>query len=149
MIYIGFFASLLILGFVVGSIIEKKHFQNLKQREQDLNSIPWSNRGKKDNYSDYSDSKFVTGSVVVAQDYFKSFVAGLINLTGGRVTSYESLLDRGRREALCRLREEAKAWGGDSVVNIRFETSTIGMNKGGDTLGSIEVFAYGTALKNK
>jgi uncharacterized protein YbjQ (UPF0145 family) len=63
-----------------------------------------------------SEGILVSGHVVIAQDYFKSFLASLVNITGGRVTSYESLLDRGRREALCRMRESAKAWGCDQIV---------------------------------
>jgi uncharacterized protein YbjQ (UPF0145 family) len=47
----------------------------------------------------------VSGSVVVSVDYFKRFLAGLRTLVGGRVTSYETLLDRARREAILRCKE--------------------------------------------
>ena len=44
------------------------------------------------------DQALVHGNVVVSVDYFKRFVAALRNLFGGSVTSYETLIDRARRE---------------------------------------------------
>ena len=87
----------------------------------------------------------VTGSTVVSVDYFKRFVAALRNLFGGRVTPYESLLDRARREAVLRMKAEAQALGASLVFNIKYETASISKG-GGYTIGSIEVLAYGTAL---
>ena len=79
--------------------------------------------------------------MVVASDYFKSFVASLVNIFGGRVRTFEPLLDRGRREALLRVKEQASEIGASHVFNVKYETSRIG---GGIT--TIEVMAYGTAL---
>ena len=61
-------------------------------------------------------------------DYFKRFLAGLRNIFGGTVRSYESLIDRARREAVLRMKEMA----GDAsvIVNVRIETSNIGMKSG-------------------
>jgi len=87
--------------------------------------------------------QLIAGSVVVASDYFKSFTAGLINIFGGHVTPYESLLDRGRREAILRLKHEAEQLNADYVFNIKFETTRIAT---GGRLGAIEVLTYGTAL---
>jgi len=67
----------------------------------------------------------------------------LINIFGGRVSSYESLLDRGRREAILRMKESAK--GASEIVNVRIETSSISKNDNRG-IGSIEVYAYGTAI---
>ncbi|MGH1469206.1 MAG: YbjQ family protein [Bdellovibrionales bacterium] len=139
--------TLLILGFVIGSAREKKHFESLRKREGLLSAIPWRSNGKKEDFSKYQEGSLVTGHVVIGQDYFKAFLAGLVNLVGGRMSSYESLLDRGRREALCRLRESARDWECREIVNVRFETSIIGENQGKQKSGAIEVFAYGTALK--
>ncbi len=58
---------------------------------------------------------------------------------GGRVKSYESLLDRARREALLRLKKDAMDEGYHAVVNVRFSTSSIAQ-------GAAELFAYGTAV---
>lgn len=141
------FLVLLALGFWWGSSREKAHFESLRLREKKLNEVSWRSNGKKERFEAMAEGTLVTGHVVIAQDYFKSFLAGLVNITGGRVTAYESLLDRGRREALCRMREAALLWGCDEIVNVRFETSVIGQNQGKQKSGAIEVLAYGTALK--
>ena len=86
------------------------------------------------------------GSVVVANDYFKTLSAALRNLVGGRVVVHESLVDRGRREALLRMKEEAIGWGASQIVNVRFETSNIG-GQGGGGLAAVEIMAYGTAIR--
>jgi uncharacterized protein YbjQ (UPF0145 family) len=79
-----------------------------------------------------------------AQDYFKRFLASLRNIFGGRVQSYESLLDRARREAILRMKAEARALGADMVFNIKLETASIYKGKR-NTIGAVEVLAYGTA----
>ena len=89
----------------------------------------------------------VCGSVVISSDYFKRILASLRGIVGGRVKSYESLLDRSRREAILRLKEQALQQGANLIVNLRLETSAIGnsANQKGH-IGSVETFAYGTAL---
>jgi uncharacterized protein YbjQ (UPF0145 family) len=82
----------------------------------------------------------VTGSVVVASDYFKNFVGSLRNFFGGRMSFHETLLDRARREAVTRMREKAQQLGAQQVVDVHIETSFI------DQMGA-EVSAYGTAIK--
>ena len=90
-------------------------------------------------------SCLVAGSVVVSVDYFKRFLAGLRGLVGGRVVAYESLLDRARREAILRMKQQARELNAAMVFNIKIETSSISRNARGG-VGSIEVLAYGTAL---
>ncbi len=90
-------------------------------------------------------SRLVTGNAVISLDYFKRFLAGLRNIFGGEVISYQSLIDRARREAILRMKREAgKA---DMIINLRIETSSIGQNANRrNTVGSIEAIAYGTAI---
>jgi uncharacterized protein YbjQ (UPF0145 family) len=90
----------------------------------------------------------VTGSVVVSVDYFKRFLAGLRGLVGGEVKSYGTLLDRARREAVLRMKEEAIRKGYDAIVNVRLETSRLasGRRDGKGTAG-VEMLAFGTAVK--
>ena len=91
------------------------------------------------------DTKLVAGNVVISVDFFKKFIASLRYLVGGPVTSYESLIDRARREAVLRMKAEAKLVGAEYVFNVKMETSSI--SKGNrDSIGSIEVLAYGTAV---
>jgi uncharacterized protein YbjQ (UPF0145 family) len=66
----------------------------------------------------------------------------LRNLVGGRFRSYETLMERARREAVLRLKEDARRKGAKLVVCLRFETTTIT----GGWAPSMEVMAYGTAL---
>jgi uncharacterized protein YbjQ (UPF0145 family) len=71
----------------------------------------------------------------------------LRSIVGGRVTAYETLLDRARREAILRMKQEAKAMNADRIFNIKLETASISKNASGN-IGSVEVLAYGTALIN-
>ena len=128
---------MLTLGFFVGNHIEQKHFENIRKREAQLKHLPiHSHMG---NYQT-GEVKMVHGSVVVASDYFKSFVANIKNFFGGRLSSFESLLDRARREAILRMKEDARRWGATEIIDVRLNTSFI------DQLG-IEVSAVGTAYK--
>ena len=91
-------------------------------------------------------TQLVSGSVVVSADYFKRFVAGLRMLIGGRLNTYESLLDRARREAILRMREQAKALGATQIFNVKLETMTIGGRNPKGGVACLEVLAYGTAI---
>ena len=59
--------------------------------------------------------------------------------------AYESLLDRARRESLLRMKQQADGLGAEMVFNVKYETASISKGRG-NTIGSIEVLAYGTAL---
>lgn len=138
----GVLLALLAVGFFAGRAIERRHYASIRAREkQYADVLAFMMRFPPDRVT-AQQAFLVTGTVVVSADYFKSFVAGLRNLFGGRFRAYESLMERARREALLRLKAEARRRGARLVVCVRFETTTI-------TSGwapSIEVFAYGTAL---
>lgn len=138
------FLILLALGYGFGRYAEKSHYKSIIEREKRLNDLPAVVTKIPPSDAAYQ-TELVSGSVVVSVDYFKRFIAALRNLVGGRVTSYESLLDRARREALLRMKEEAEALGADYVFNVKLETSRISQNARGN-IGSVEVLAYGTAL---
>jgi len=84
---------------------------------------------------------------VISADYFKNFVAGLRKLIGGRLRSYETLLDRGRREAILRMKMDARRRGANRVFNVRFETASISKGER-DRLSSVEILVYGSAVKS-
>lgn len=135
---------LLILGYVFGSMNERRHYKSIIEREQKYQELFIHNTDKR--ASDQgTKSQLVMGSVVVSVDYFKRLVAGLRNIFGGKVSSYESLLDRGRREAMLRLQEQGAELGAVVIKNVRYETASISQNARG-SIGSIEVLAYGTAM---
>ena len=134
---------LLSVGYFVGSFLEKRHYKDIKHREKQTLHIPIVSFGAKQQIPTANQAALFLGSVVVSADYFKIFASALRNLVGGRVVAYESLLDRGRREAILRMKEQAIAWGASQVVNVRLETATIGSQK----LVAIEVIAYGTGIR--
>ena len=140
MIEYGIFAVLLVLGFGFGQLNEQRHYKSIRKREKELTSLP-AIASRHPPVDTLYQQQLVVGNVVVASDYFKSFVAGLVNIFGGRIRSYEPLLDRGRREAVLRLKQEAKQQGASMVFNVKYETSRIG-----GRVTTIEVMAYGTAL---
>lgn len=138
--------GLLALGFFAGSNIEKKHFADLREREYRTRQLAVISLGAKTPMPEADRAKLFVGSVVISADYFKTFVAGWINFFGGRITSYESLMERARREAILRMKEEALKWGAQQVVNVRLETAEMGGNTGNGIV-SVEVLAYGTGIQ--
>lgn len=136
------FLALLATGYLAGRVIEQRHYASIRLRERryrDVLAFPM--RFAPDPVTPQR-AFLVHGAVVVSSDYFKTFVAGLRNLAGGRFRAYETLLERARREALLRLKADARARGARLVVCVRFETTSIG----GGWAPAIEVLAYGTAL---
>ena len=132
------FLTLLGAGFAFGQLAEKRHYRSIIRRESELNRLPAvaSRNPPVDRPYDQA---------LVSVDYFKRFVASLRNLFGGRVTAYETLLDRARREALLRMKTQAKGMGAEKVFNVKYETASISKGRK-QTIGSVELLAYGTAL---
>ncbi|UTW05355.1 YbjQ family protein [Amphritea atlantica] len=138
------FLVLMTLGYLVGQMAEKRHYKSIIQREKRLSGMP-AIASRFPPTDKRFDQCLVTGNTVVSVDYFKRFIAALRNLLGGRVTSYESLLDRARRESMLRMKEQAQAMGADYVFNVKYETASISKGRK-NAIGSVEVLAYGTAL---
>jgi len=139
------FFVLLALGYFVGQSREKGHYRSIIKREAQLRSIPViASKILPDEFLPCQ-TELVSGSVVISVDYFKKFVAGLRSIVGGRIASYESLIDRARREAILRMKQEAKKLNADYIFNIKMETSSISKGRE-DSIGSVEILAYGTAV---
>ncbi|MCH2101780.1 MAG: YbjQ family protein [Planctomycetes bacterium] len=137
--------GLLILGWTVGAFQERKHYKRLDQREAENYHVPaTTERQLWDQNKQIAETRMVRGQVVISVDYFKRFLAALLMLFGGEVHSYSSLLDRGRREALLRMRDQFP--NADAFLNLRFETSTISSGSG-KSIGTVEVLAYGTGIR--
>ncbi|MCG7909029.1 MAG: YbjQ family protein, partial [Candidatus Thiodiazotropha taylori] len=124
------------------------HYKSIIARENRLRHIPAVTSRFPPMNNNSRDAELVSGSVVISVDYFKRFIAALRNLVGGRVTSYESLVDRARREAILRMKAQAEQLNADIVFNVKLETSSIHKGRG-NSIGSVEVLAYGTALKTQ
>lgn len=139
------FVVLLLVGLFFGRMAERRHFRSIIRREQEhAELLCFSKRFVPDDFR-IRQADLVTGSVVVSIDYFKRVAAGLKMIFGGRVSTYESLLERARREAILRMKEDALNKGAKWIFNVKIETSSISRG-GSQQVGSVEVIAYGTAL---
>ena len=138
------FLVLLTLGYIVGTYAEKRHYRTIFEREKQFGELPTVTT-RFPPLDEKLDQHLVMGSTVISVDYFKRFIAALRNLFGGRVTSYETLLDRARRESLLRMKADAEALGAKYVFNVKYETASIYKGRR-NAVGSVEVLAYGTAL---
>jgi uncharacterized protein YbjQ (UPF0145 family) len=81
----------------------------------------------------------VFGLIVRARNAFSNIGASLRTLVGGEVSGYTKLLSESRDHAVDRLREAARAKGGNAVLAMRFDCNDIA-----DIMS--EVAAYGTAV---
>ena len=140
--------TLLIVAYFTGRTIEKRHYRDIRRREVALRHMPAVTFRNLPKAWNPTDAGLVLGSVVISVDHFKRFLAGLRMVFGGRVKSYESLLDRGRREALLRLKEEAAARGYTAILNVRIETTRMASaSRQGKATAGVEVLAFGTGLR--
>lgn len=137
--------TLLTLGYVFGQIAEKRHYRSILRREQQLRQLLLVPSRFPPMYVNPPQTLLVSGSVVISVDFFKVFVAGLRQLIGGRMRSYESLIDRARREAVLRMKDEARKHGASMIFNVKFEA--VPLYKGQrNSVQSVEALAYGTAI---
>ena len=139
------FVTLLTVGYVVGQWIEKKHFRSIIEREERYRKLLTFNERFPPKELNSVNVELVGGNVVISIDYFKRIAAGLRGLIGGRVSAYETLVERARREAILRMKESAHKKGASMIINVRLETASISKGKK-QQIGSVEVYAYGTAI---
>lgn len=132
---------LLVLGYLFGRVAEKRHFKRIIRREIEMQHVPVVATKYPPLDREYA-QRLVTGNVVIASDYFKTFLASLINIFGGRVTPYESMLDRARRESILRMKYDAIQMNAAYVFNVKFDTTRIATGR----VAAMEVVAYGTAM---
>jgi len=136
-----FVVVLLVSGYLFGRIAERRHFKRLIKKEAEMQNLAVVATRYPPTDQAY-EQKLVTGNVVIASDYFKGFLAGLINIFGGRVTPFESMLDRARRESIVRMKDEAKRLDAKFIFNVKYDTSRVATGR----LAAMEVLAYGTAM---
>lgn len=139
------FVVLFLTGYFAGRWNERRHYASLRKREKELTGVlVFSNRFPPHG-TGRVDSRLVSGSAVISDDYFKNVLAGLYSFFGGRVRSYESLIDRARREAVLRMKAEAGKLGSRMIINAKFQTFAIG-GRTQNSVKGVEVLVYGTAL---
>lgn len=140
----------LLVFFFIGRMTEGMHLRRLARREEavrgmlvtDLRRFP----------GDVETGKtpaMVVGEACIATDYWKSFLSSIRKIFGGEMKSYQTLVDRARREATLRMLESARTLGYNAVCNVRLDTADIG---GGSMAArqvavTIEMLATGTAYR--
>lgn len=143
LIKLGISLLLFVIGWGFGRHNERKHWAQLTEDEAAFAHIRIDNRRLNHQGMETRDThgRLVVASVVIAQDYFKWVLASIRNFLGGRITVYETLLDRARREAIVRLKKQAAQAGAVEILGLRIETPEVGTD-----VGSVEVLAYGTMI---
>ncbi|MEZ4525480.1 MAG: YbjQ family protein [Desulfobacterales bacterium] len=84
----------------------------------------------------------VSGSTIRAKHIGRDFMAGLKNIFGGELKGYTQLLEESRKEAVERMKEQARQLGANAIICIRFSTSSIAQ-------GAAELYVYGTAVRTE
>ncbi len=133
------FLILFSVGFGFGRYYEQKHLKELAEQEARLAYITLDNQRFA---TSVFEGQLISANVVISHDYFKYVIANIQNMLGGRLLSYESIVERARREAVLRLKQEAEKMGATHIMGLRLSTTELGMQG-----GMVEVFAYGTAIK--
>lgn len=143
--------TFLIIVFLIGAILylasrlaEKTHIVSLYRREHELQHIlATSSQDIPLTDQKIEKSELVMGTAVYTHNPLKKVITHLLSFTGGRLTAYEELLDRARREALIRLKEQA--YSADMIVNVRVHTTSTDQPSH-QTSGNVEAIAAGTAV---
>ena len=146
-IYVGF--PLLLLGgsWLIQHLIVSSRRKYLAAQEAYFRErIPMTNL-KQFPAGDCSAPVLVTGSAVIANNYFVSFASAFKHIFGGELRGYTGMCSDARRLALVRMLQEAEQQGADGVCNVRFETATITSANNQKQSGGVELIAYGTAFK--
>ena len=126
-----------------GKFMERAHYRDIKTRESATLGQAVITARALEEHRTVKQPDLAIGSVIVSVDYFKRFLGSFRNLFGGEVRSYASVVDRGKREALLRLKESCPD--ADIFVNCRLQTATL-LNQHGRESGCVEVLAYATAV---
>ncbi|WP_373277689.1 YbjQ family protein [Psychrobacter phenylpyruvicus] len=129
-------------GWIFGRLNEGDHMKYLDVAEKELGHIVVSSeRFYQPKISEGTQGVLVMGSVVIAQDFFKMIIARVLSVFGKNLITYETLLERARREAVLRMKLEAQFLGYNQVYGLRLEVTSINL-----TGSMVEAIAYGTAV---
>jgi uncharacterized protein YbjQ (UPF0145 family) len=144
LIQLGFAAVVFVLAYFIGTAIERNHFKELIKKEKSLLHLPAVTVKNFLESRPVDRVQLVAGNVVIASDYFKTVVGSLASIFGMRITVAESLIDRVRREAIVRMKQQAPD--ADIILNVRVATAKLGDRQ---QVASVEGYAYGTAVYYK
>ena len=139
---------LLVLAVTIGGRLERRHLRTLTRQEA-ARSVVLDTRKRVTRPEEVEAAKLVTGQVVIATDYWKTFTTTLRNLVGGEMRAADRMMERGRREALQRLAAAAEAMDAQEVWNLRLQFSSVSQMRGKRGAMQVEVLAFGTAVRRR
>ena len=138
----------MLVSWIGGNWHQGKVVGDLLAREKSIEKDPLTNLRSVIGDRQIAASGLIFSNVVSAPSWWQLFLARIKTVFGGNIQSLDKMLDWGRSEAMQRLRELAVKNGFDEVINVRMETSTISVDKGGKHRGgSVEIVADGTGIK--
>ncbi len=141
------FIILILLWLFFWKRAEKKHYASIVEREETYkNIVVLSDKDLKSLQHPQSEWMLIVEGTVVSIDAFKKLMASFVNIFGGRMKAYESLVDRARREAVLKVKQRAGNAGCNVIVNLRLETSSISKSTK-NTVWAVEAIAYATGIK--
>ena len=85
---------------------------------------------------------YVWGTTVQAKFFGHDILAVFKSLVGGEIWQYTRMINESKQFVVHRLVENAKALGADGIIGVRMGSAQI-------VPGTVEIFAYGTAVKLK
>lgn len=138
-----FVIVVILVGYLAGTAVEKNHYKNIRKREAITRKFPITT--VKVPPKSATSAELVVGHVVISPDAFKSFMLGVYSFFGGRIKTYESLLDRARREAILRMKEKAIQKNAKMIINVKLEEVPLNKDQRKQTI-TVIMIAYGTAV---
>ena len=121
--------AMLVLAWISGSILERRHLKSLFLLERGSDGVLAVTVEDIPAAWKVESCELVMGNVVISQDYFKRVAASIKGIFGGNIRVYEPLLERARREALIRMKGVAHARGYDTIINVRIETARLASSR--------------------
>ncbi len=141
---VGILITLVLIGVLggIGRMRERQHLEELDDRQARVAAVLVLDTKGPPPGLDPVHAELVMGNAVIGTDFLKQWLSRWRNLFGGEMKSYQTVLNRARREAQLRMLESAYDLGARAVVNVRFDTSQITPR-----LAASEVLCYGTLVR--
>lgn len=143
----GTFVFLIALGLFVGGATERRHLRALSQREAALAGIRISQLRSFPDHAGELEPTLLCAEVVISSDYLKTFLGNLRKIFGGELRSFQTLMERARREVQLRLQEEAQRRGYNAICNLRLETVDLAGRERKNALTLATLLASATAYQ--
>ena len=159
LLYVGWFAIPIVLtllfpttSWALGRWYQGRLMRALEANEKE-NGLMFANSNHLSTASSMdlmasSSSTLLHVSICVGPSIGQMFFMWFKSLFGGRLHSYDTVLDFGRREVMLRLKQQADRQGCTSMQNIRLETSVISFAQNQDSKrAAVEFLAFATGLR--